>query len=186
MDKLFSKNEYLLRRINVSNNICNHVPAIAGTFFISKDYMKFRSACLFIVLVCIISCLDKQKPTGKDLMPEMLQTDSVQIIYFKSPDQPRYFTYIAVNDRSFINALIKDVTDETQIENPCIKEGKIYCYKNGEIFNTIFFAYLDNNCTFLRYIKNGNLYYFKMSDEVKNQLQQYKPRAVEPPSVDSQ
>ena len=112
--------------------------------------MKFIIARLLVVTACTISCSDKKKIAGKDLMPEMLQTDSVQIIFFKSPDEPRFFTYISVNDRSFISSLVKDVTEETQAENPCVKEGKIYCYKNGEIFNTIFFAYLDSKCTFLR------------------------------------
>ena len=120
--------------------------------------MKFLILYLAVITACFASCSDKKKTTGKVLMPEMLQTDSVQIIYFKSPDEPRYFTYISVNDPAFITSFVKDVTGETRPENPCKKEGKIYCYKKGEVFNTIFFAYLDDECTFLRYIKNGNLY----------------------------
>lgn len=131
-------------------------------------------------MACMFSCSNKKKVTGKDLMPEMVQTDSVQIIYFKSPDEPRFFTYTSVNDKSFISSLVNDVMGETQSENPCVKEGKIYCYKKGEIFNTIFFAYRDNECTFLRYIKNGNLYYFEMSKEVKEYLQRNKLLSLEP------
>ena len=131
-------------------------------------------------MLLLQSCSDNDIVTGKDLMPEMLQIDSVQIIYFKSPDDPRYFTYASTNDAVFIRALINDVTAETQAENPCKKEGKIYCYRKGEVFNTIFFAYVDRECTFLRYIKNGNLYYFKMSDLLKKTLANYKSTAIEP------
>lgn len=113
-------------------------------------------------------------------MPEMVQTDSIQVIYFKSPEDTRFYTFTSSNDQSFIHSLVKDVMDETQPENACMKEGKIYCYKQGEIFNTIFFAYLDDACTFLRYIKNGNLYYFKMSSQVKNGLVKYRSISVEP------
>ena len=110
----------------------------------------------------------------------MVKTDSVQIIYFKSPGEPRLFTYASVNNPAFIKSLVKDVTTETAIEKPCVKEGKIYCYNDGQIFNTIFFAYLNDECSFLRYIKNGNLYYFRMSDQVKEDLQQYKDLSKEP------
>ena len=131
-------------------------------------------------MLLVQSCSDNGIVTGKDLMPEMLQTDSVQIIYFKSPDEPRYFTYASTKDAAFIRALINDVTAETQAENPCKKEGKIYCYQKGNVFNTIFFAYIDKECTFLRYIKNGNLYYFRMSDQLKQGLANYKSTAIEP------
>ena len=126
------------------------------------------------------SCSSDKSRTGLDLMPEMIDTDSVQVIYFKAPEDPRYFTYTSVNDADFIQALVKDVTAEAIPENPCMKEGKIYCYKNGDIFNTIFFAYLDDKCSILRYIKNGNLYYFTMSSKVKAGLQRYKAVATEP------
>ena len=141
--------------------------------------MKLYFPVLAVILL-LQSCSDNHIVTGKDLMPEMLQTDSLQIIYFKSTDEPRYFTYASTNDPVFIRALTNDVTAETQAENPCKKEGKIYCYRKGEVFNTIFFAYLDGGCTFFRYIKNGNLYYFNMSDQVKKGLSGYKSTAIEP------
>ena len=139
--------------------------------------MKFWIPWLAALLV---SCSGEKNTTGLDLMPEMVETDSIQIIYFKSPDEPRYFTYTAVSDLGFIKSLVGDITAETISENPCMKEGKIYCYKKGEIFNTIFFAYIDDECSFLRYIKNGNLYYFKMSPEVKGGLKRFKDTSVEP------
>ena len=135
---------------------------------------------LLTLAVLFTSCSNEKSRTGLDLMPEMVHTDSVQIIYFKTPEDPRYFTYTSVNDADFIGPLVKDVTAETIPENNCMKEGKIYCYKNGEIFNTIFFAYLDDACPILRYIKNGNLYYFPMSTKVKAGLERYNAIAKEP------
>ena len=132
--------------------------------------MKGVISWLIAVPVFFVSCSTKEHKTGLRLMPEMVKTDSVQIIYFKSPDEPRFFTYASVNNPDFIKSLVRDVTTETIIEKPCVKEGKIYCYKEGEIFNTIFFAYLNDECSFLTYIKNGNLYYFRMSDQVKGRF----------------
>lgn len=118
-------------------------------------------------------------------MPEMAQADSLELIYFKSPDSPRYFTYLPTTDKEFINALVKDVSGEIQPENPCMKEGKIYCFKKGEILNTIFFAYKDPGCNVLRYIKNGKLYYFPLSEPLKKKLEDYRLTAREPVSTAS-
>lgn len=132
----------------------------------------------FLFSFIVMSC--KEKITGKKLMPEMQQTDSIELIYFKSPDSTRYFTYLPMNDSTFIKSIVDDVNGEVQPENPCMKEGKIYCFKKGQVFNTIFFAAADKDCTLFRYIKNGNLYYFKMSGDVKEKLLKFKSFAREP------
>jgi hypothetical protein len=141
-----------------------------------------RGSILLIVLFAI-SC--KGKMTGDDLMPEMAQTDSLELIFFKTPDSTRFFTYQPTTDKELINALVKDVNGEIQSENPCMKEGKIYCFKKGEIFNTLFFAYKDPGCNVLRYIKNGKLYYFPLSETVKKKLDNYKLTARDPANVAS-
>ena len=146
--------------------------------------MVYRLLISFFIFSCIVAGC-KEKITGKKLMPDMQQTDSIELIYFKSPDSTRYFTYLPMNDSSFIKSIIDDVNGEVQPENPCMKEGKIYCFKKGQIFNTIFFAVADKNCTLFRFIKNGNLYYFKMSDDVKEKLLKFKSFAREPSSSDS-
>ena len=154
----------------------------ADGFFIF-GYMKAIKLTLFILIVGAFSC--KSKLTGKELMPDMKQTDSVEILFFKNPENQRFYTYLPVKDKEFIYDLVTDVSGEVQPENPCIKEGKIYCFKNGQIFNTIFFAYADPECSFLRFIKNGKLYYFSMSESIKKNLIEYKQLAWEPVSADS-
>jgi hypothetical protein len=72
-----------------------------------------------------------------------------------------------------------------QAGNPCMKEGKIYCFKKGGIFNTIFFAYKDPGCKVLRFIVNGKLYYFPLGETVQKKLEYYKLTAREPESVAS-
>jgi hypothetical protein len=145
--------------------------------------MKAIKLTLFILIIGACSC--KSKLTGKELMPDMMQTDSVEILFFKSPENQRFYTYLPVKDKEFIHDLVTDVSGEVQPENPCIKEGKIYCFKNGQIFNTIFFAYTDPECSLLRYIKNGNLYYFPIGETTKKKLIEYKKAAWEPVSADS-
>ena len=138
-------------------------------------YLLWAMPVLFI-----LACNSESSVRGSDLMPEMAETDSLELIFFRTPDSPRYFTYIPTTDKELINALVKDVSSKQQPENPCMKEGKIYCFKKGEIFNTIFFAYTDPDCRLLRYIKNGKLYYFPLGETVKMKLETYKVAAREP------
>jgi hypothetical protein len=145
--------------------------------------MKAINFILFVLIVYGSSC--KTKLSGKDLMPEVLETDSVEVVYFKSPESQRFFTYLPVTDKEFIHDLVSDLSEEVQPENSCLKEGKIYCFKNGQIFNTVYFAYTDPKCGFLRYIKNGNLYCFSISEKTKKKLSDYKKTATEPVSADS-
>lgn len=140
--------------------------------------MKTITFLFCVLIVCACSC--KTKLTGKELIPDVSQTDSVEVIFFKNPENQRSFTYLPVTDKDFIHDLVTDLSDEVQAENPCNKEGKIYCFKNGQIFNTVYFAYTDRECSFLRYIKNGNLYYFPISEKTKKKLSGFKRSATEP------
>ena len=134
------------------------------------------------LLLIVASCHNKKNIRGADLMPEMAQADSLELIFFKTPDSPRYFTYLPTTDKELINALVSDVSGEIQPENPCMKEGKIYCFKKGGIFNTLFFAYKDPGCKVLRFIVNGKLYYFPISETVQKKLAGYQLIAREPES----
>jgi hypothetical protein len=140
---------------------------------------------MVVSIIVAMACNSKSKIRGASLMPEMAQTDSLELIYFRSPDSPRYFTYLPTTDKELISALVSDVSGEIQPEDPCMKEGKIYCFKKGEIFNTIFFAYKDPGCNVLRYIKNGKLYYFPLSETLKKKLEAYRLIAREPANVAS-
>src|SRR5215211_6697981 len=96
-----------------------------------------KNFLLVLSIVIIAACGSNSGTRGADLMPEMAQTDSLELIFFRTPDSPRYFTYLPTTDKGLINALVNDVSGKIQPENQCIKEGKIYCFKKGEIFNTI-------------------------------------------------
>jgi hypothetical protein len=147
-------------------------------------YFAFMKSINFILFGLILyACSCKTKLTGKELMPDVLDTDSVELIFFKNPENTRFFTYLPVTDKEFINDLVDDLDGEVQSENPCVKEGKIYCFKKGQIYNTVFFAYTDPKCSFLRYIKDGKMYYFPLSETVKKKLIDYKKMAAEPVSA---
>ena len=112
-------------------------------------------------------------------MADLEQTDSVEVIYFHAPDSVRYFRYLPLTDKKFIGALVQNLQQDTVPEISCLKEGKIYLFKKGEIFNTVFFGYVDSDCSFLRFIKNGRLYCYALQPSFKQELVVNKNRARE-------
>jgi len=140
-----------------------------------------RALLFFLVVLVFAAC--KYEATGVTLMPEIKDTDSVEILYFNAPGNQRFYTYLPLNDREFIGYLVNDLEKEAEPgkdENTCVKEGKIYMHKNGNIFNTVFFSFTDNSCKFLRFIKNGKLYYFPISDKLRQMLTDFRPLSKEP------
>jgi len=93
---------------------------------------KILSIFAAVTIIAVIAC--KSKPavvTGEQLMPDMKLTDSVELIFFKQPEDQRWYTYLPLTDKTFINALVNDVSGPVQEEKKCPKDGKIYCFKNG-------------------------------------------------------
>jgi len=144
--------------------------------------MTFRYFSVLIIAGSLgwISCSETSTHgKGRGLMADLEQTDSVEVIYFRSPDSVRYFTYLALTDKKFIGSLIKNLQQDTVPEFSCLKEGKIYLFKKGEIFNTVFFGYIDSDCSFLRFIKNGKLYCYSLQPSLKQELVNNKKLARE-------
>lgn len=141
-----------------------------------------KAIVIFTVSLLFFACQDNNS-NGITLMPEIRNTDSVEILYFKEPGNQRFYTYFPSTDKEFINVLVADLDKNSETEkdeNTCVKEGKIYMHKNGSIFNTVFFSFTDNSCKFLRFIKNGKLYYFPISDKLRQMLKDFRPLSKEP------
>lgn len=139
---------------------------------------------IVVILLLTIACADNTI-TGTSLLSAMKDTDSVEVIFFKSPGSTRYFTYTATTDETFIASLVSDVSGAVQPEQNCAKEGKLYCFSNGQIINTIYFVAENVQCRHMRYIRNGRLYFFPLSKQVAGQLAYYKSIAREPVGPDS-
>jgi hypothetical protein len=127
-----------------------------------------------VIMLLFTGACSENTITGATLLPMMKTTDSVELIFFKSPDSTRFFTYIATTDKLLIANLVHDVCGAVQQERDCPKEGKIYCFSAGQIINTIYFVAEDAHCRHMRY-----------SEQLANQLTWYKSMAREPSGTDS-
>jgi len=101
----------------------------------------------------------------------LADTDSVAILFYKDPHgtdslrYTRYYTQYNSNNSNVIKTLLANLNDATvKLEKmkPCRSEGKMWIFKKGQIFQTIYFSSKDANCSFLYIIKDGFFYYSAM------------------------
>ncbi len=142
------------------------------------NYLKL-SCLLVFIFFSLYSCTEKKNAIGDSLFPQMAAVDSIQVLFYDKEDEDRFFTYLVNSDPSKISALINDLRYDTIAPVSCTRQGKIYCFVDGAIYNTVYFN-LDCQVPHFRYIKNARLYHFPMSASNRQQLQTWKKEAIAP------
>lgn len=121
------------------------------------------------------------------------QADSLVIVYYKDPHgtdslrYTRYYTQYAVTDTTFIHLVKEQLTAKTEKLDKikaCRSEGKIWCFSAGDIFQTIYFSALNEECNFLYIIKNGQFYYSSLNPDFSRKLYSFKVLAKDPHITD--
>jgi len=126
-----------------------------------------------------------------ELDNRLAAADSLVILFYKDPhgtDSLRYTRYYAqynTTDTLLLADLKDNLTDATvkleKIKN-CRSEGKIWVFKQGQIFQTIYFSSKNAECSFLYIIKDGFFYYAAMPYGFAVQLKSLQKKAIELPN----
>ena len=115
-------------------------------------------------------------------------TDSMVFLFYKDPHgkdslrYTRYYTQHSSTDTSVIQFVLQGLNDSTERFEKikkCHSEGKIWCFRKGEIFQTIYFSAHNKDCSFVYIIKNGQFYYSDISKNLSAKLVELKPLALE-------
>lgn len=126
-----------------------------------------------------------------DLDVRLAGADSLVVLFYKDPHgtdslrYTRYYTQYNSNDASLVKDLRSNLMESTvKLENikNCRSEGKIWVFRQGQIFQTIFFSSKDAECSFLYIIKDGFFYYSAMPYGFAVQLRSLQKKAVEVPN----
>ena len=126
-----------------------------------------------------------------DLDIRLAGADSLSILFYKDPygidslRYTRYYTqYNSVDSNlliDFKSNLLESTVKLDKIKN-CRSEGKIWVFRQGQIFQTIYFSSKDAECSFLYIIKDGFFYYSAMPYGFAVQLKSLQKLAVEVPN----
>ena len=126
--------------------------------------------------------------TGTDLTPELLQADSLLVLFYKNPfgDDPdrytRYYRQYGTRSDKLIGLLKANLGQPFREDTLryCRSEGKIYVFASGKPVQTVYFTAQGEGCHHLYFIHTGRYYYFAPDSALEARLQQVKPLAAEP------
>jgi hypothetical protein len=159
----------------------------------------FFWACL-LLLSCNTPTADKEtKPlptnaavTAFDLDARLTKTDSIILFFYDDPygndslRYTRYYTQTSTTDTAIIKSLLfnlKSTVDKAEQLRHCRSEGKVFCYSQGKVFQTIYFSTRCADCCHLYLIKDGFFYYTPLSADFRQSLDVLKAHAAKPVPV---
>ena len=162
-----------------------------------------KQILFLIICTVILSCSDTGKkntdvrnnvstqtksdtPDKAGLIPSSI--DSLEIIYYKKPflDSTRYTRYFLITKTpdSIIVAELNRICQGYGVKlselRKCQSEGKIVIPIGGDAFKVVYFSRTGGDCSYVYIIKDGEFYYYKMSDLLVNRLDIQEKRAIEP------
>lgn len=163
---------------------------------------KFLSPALLLAFNFLVACGDANKPdgeqpvdlskqefTGVTLDERLPAADSLVVVFYKDPygedslRYTRYYTQVPVTHDSAIAVLLRNLEGRFLYEperRKCRGEGKIWVYREKQVFQTLYFSSAEGECHYLYLLKNGNFYYTRLNQSLEQQLKQWKLESKEP------
>lgn len=125
-----------------------------------------------------VCCSCRETPGRKNLLPDLIRSDSAVVMYYHEPGKPRFFNFSKVYSRPFIEAMAEAVNKKTITgKESCVTQGKIYFYGAKGAVETVYFSRADT-CRTLSFIKTGEKYFTRMPDALRDSLNWIEKRAV--------
>jgi hypothetical protein len=127
-------------------------------------------------------------PTAISMAPLMLNTDSVQVIYYDNPDgdslrYTRYYKFTNASDSGFLSllktTLQQPVISRNEVMN-CRSIGKMYLFSKNDPVKTIYFSNREDSCRYLYFIQNGSFVYMELPANLETALIQKKRESKTP------
>lgn len=116
--------------------------------------------------------------------------DSTVVVYYDDPygsDSLRYTRFYTQTSlggtftKETLPAQFQTVYTKMEKRNACRGEGKIWCYSQGKIIQTLYFNnHCSDNCCYLYFIKDGFFYYTTPLKSFRDALMEAKASAKKP------
>jgi hypothetical protein len=143
----------------------------------------------FILLITFIAACNNSTESTKDAdtqadsttvsgssQPEFNATDSIEIYFYKDPANQKEFTRSFVTAPSEIRVLAQNLGSVDTTIKECLHDGKMYFYRNGDVFKTVYVSTTDT-CRYFAYAINARPYFSPMSDTAYRLINTLKGRA---------
>ena len=104
--------------------------------------------------------------------------DSTELYFYKDPNDLKTNYKQAFNaDSAFRSSIIQQIHGTPLTQSfECVFDAKIYLFKNGEPYKTVYAAYKAKDCQYLCYVKDGHKVFFPITPAVIQVLQAAEAR----------
>lgn len=147
-----------------------------------------KNLCLLIFVLSLISCGNNDNnsktaeiaadssfvSTGTKL--HLQHADSIEIYFFKDPAKQSDFTRLFVTDTSSVNALADNLNRQPALMNECPHDGKIFFYRGGDVFKTVYIS-TAGKCRYFAYAINANKYFVPINDSTYTLISEFRSMA---------
>lgn len=114
----------------------------------------------------------------------LADADSLVMVFYDDPfmadslQYTRYYQQVSKTDSGGIRMLVDHFKQPVRIREkplPCRNEGKIWMFREGKIFQTVYFACSKPGCSFLFFIKDGRFYFTAPGPALVHWLRSSRP-----------
>lgn len=98
--------------------------------------------------------------------------DSTELYFYKNPEDLKKYKQSFQADSSFRTNLTQEINGKPLTQTfDCVFDSKIYLFKNGEPYKTVYAAYKKADCQYLCYVKDGHKIFFPINENIIKVLQ---------------
>lgn len=146
-----------------------------------RAYVLFLSAALVMATACNSGApREKEKTAGSTAVTtaapagqfDLSKTDSIELLHFPDPGNQKVYNNTMIKDTTFIRDITGYVLDTLARKNPCANDFKLYLFRNGDVYKTIYAATGDT-CRYFAYVINGVTHFTNLNDSAITILKKY-------------
>ncbi|OQP46594.1 hypothetical protein [Niastella populi] len=149
-----------------------------------KAYILFFSVTLLMITACdsgaageAAKAPDSTAVTANTVAekPGLSKTDSIELLHFPDPTNQKVYQNVIIKDTAFISQLTSSALAAPVTKNPCAHDYKLYLFRNGDVYKTIYAATSDS-CRYLAYVINGVTHFTGLNDSTLALLKKHTKR----------
>jgi hypothetical protein len=137
-----------------------------------KAYVLFFCATLSMITACNSDAAGEQEKAADSTAvttaftvdkPDLSKTDSIELLHFPDPLNQKVYNNTIIKDTAFVSRITGYALATPVTKNPCANDYKLFLFRNGDVYRTIYAATSDS-CRYLAYVINGVTYFTGLND----------------------
>ena len=142
-------------------------------------FQYYMNKLVLLILVFVFVACNNEAPSVAAVQNrtdglDLSATDSIELYHYADPKDQKKFYKKFITDTGFIQQVIKNLQEAGIEKTSCENDFKMFLYRNGEVYKTIYAATPDS-CRYYAYIIDGITYFKPLDDSAVRMLKGQLP-----------